>query len=37
MTYVVVSVLLGAVAIAATWIPASRAAHVDPTVAMRVE
>jgi putative ABC transport system permease protein len=37
MTYVVVAVLLGAVAIAATWIPASRAAHVDPTVAMRVE
>ncbi len=37
VTYVVVTVLLVVVALVATSVPASRAAHVDPALAMRAE
>jgi ABC-type antimicrobial peptide transport system permease subunit len=36
-TYSVVAALLAAIALAATWIPATRAAHVDPIRALRQE
>jgi len=37
MTFAVVLIVLGAVATLATWLPARRAAHVDPLVALRHE
>ncbi len=37
MTYLVVTALLAAVALAASCIPALRAAHVDPALTMRAE
>jgi putative ABC transport system permease protein len=37
VTFAAVAVLLGGVALAASWIPARRAAHVDPLAAMRME
>jgi ABC-type antimicrobial peptide transport system permease subunit len=36
-TYATVTVLLAAVAMVATWIPARRAARVNPAIAMRAE
>jgi len=37
LTYLLVAALLGAVALAATWIPASRAARVSPLIAMKAD
>jgi putative ABC transport system permease protein len=37
LTYVAVTLLLGAVALVASSVPASRAAHVDPATAMRAD
>jgi putative ABC transport system permease protein len=37
LTYALVTVLLGVVALAASSVPASRAAHVDPAIAMRAD
>jgi ABC-type antimicrobial peptide transport system permease subunit len=37
VTFVTVSVVLGAVATLASWLPARRAARVDPVIAMRAE
>ena len=37
VTYIAVTLLLGAVALVASSVPASRAAHVDPAIAMRAD
>lgn len=37
MTYVVTGLALSVIAVAAAWIPAQRAARVDPLIAMRPE
>jgi ABC-type antimicrobial peptide transport system permease subunit len=36
-TYASISILLGLVALLASWIPARRAARVDPMIALRCE
>jgi ABC-type antimicrobial peptide transport system permease subunit len=37
MTFVAVAVLMAVIGIAACWIPALRAARIDPAIAMRSE
>jgi putative ABC transport system permease protein len=37
LTFALVPLLLGAVAVAACWLPARRASQIDPLVAMRAE
>jgi ABC-type lipoprotein release transport system permease subunit len=36
-TFAAVAVLMGVTACLASWIPARRAAHVDPVIALRAE
>jgi putative ABC transport system permease protein len=37
LTFIAIAVLLAAVTLLATWIPAERAAHIDPLLAIRKE
>jgi ABC-type antimicrobial peptide transport system permease subunit len=37
VTYVAVAILLGTVALSASYFPARRAAHLDPLIALRQE
>ncbi|HEX3868064.1 MAG TPA: hypothetical protein VHV78_14980 [Gemmatimonadaceae bacterium] len=37
VTLAAVAIVLGAIGVAASWLPASRAAHVDPAAAVRDE
>jgi len=37
VTYITVSIVLSSIALAACYIPARRAMHIEPTVALRCE